>query len=71
MITNRDGIIEYVNSALKSLTGYTCDEAIGRSSCANRGLRADCLSARLHAGELAPAQARRNDWPLSCSPLPR
>jgi PAS domain S-box-containing protein len=31
VITNRDGIIEYVNSAYEAITGFTRDEAIGRS----------------------------------------
>jgi PAS domain S-box-containing protein len=39
MITNRDGIVEYANSAFKSLTGYTRDEAIGRSFAMLRSAR--------------------------------
>ena len=31
MITNRDGIIAYVNSAYEAITGFSRDEAIGRS----------------------------------------
>ena len=32
MITKRDGIIEYVNSAFEARTGFTRDEAVGRTS---------------------------------------
>jgi PAS domain S-box-containing protein len=31
VITNKDGIIEYVNPAFERLTGYTPDEALGRT----------------------------------------
>jgi len=31
MITNRQGILEYVNPAFSKLTGFTADEAIGKS----------------------------------------
>ena len=31
VVTNRDGIIEYVNSAFEAITGFSRDEAIGRS----------------------------------------
>lgn len=32
LITNREGIIEYVNAAFTKLTGYSADEAIGNTS---------------------------------------
>jgi len=31
MVTNRQGIIEYVNPAFEQMTGYTRDEAVGRT----------------------------------------
>lgn len=31
IITNKDGFIEYVNSAFEKTTGYSCDEAIGNT----------------------------------------
>jgi PAS domain S-box-containing protein/diguanylate cyclase (GGDEF)-like protein len=40
MITNRDGIIEYVNTAFEDVTGYARDEVIGkRPSILNSGLQ--------------------------------
>ena len=38
MITNSDGIIEYVNPAFESLTGYSQQEAVGQTP-ENLGLR--------------------------------
>ncbi len=47
-ITDREGLIEYVNPAFEEVTGYAAEEVIGRRQyCLNSGRATSAISARL------------------------